>query len=458
VDSATARIAALGVGLAVAIVCGLCGQCALPPEGLALLGRDPAAPASTTILASLLRTWVEAAGRVGAGVHDAAIWFSAGAAGAGAAAVFAAATRLQHPPRAAAAAALLAATCPAVAFAATRVHVHAAEFALAAVALLATVAWARRPTWWRAVVAGAISGALHASAPVGVLLPIVTLAWFGLHMERPASVRRVAWQVFLHLASHAAVALAALRGAALAGLPGAAEVAAYDLGTLLPLLHSEWLRSCLVLAAIAGLALLHRAEHIAAVLLHAALGLYLVLACHTTATLGDDGACLLPLVPSAALLAMRVLAASPRLLLAALAVSALQAATKIVLRADWSSSDAFATGLDAAIGDTRCAVVIGPRADEAAVLARPPRAEIVRMQPIAAGPPPAVAAFAAALRQRLADGQRVFLTEEVEAALMNAEFRASHPSSPLLLQALRDTFVWRPIWNDRFSAKELLRR
>src|SRR5262245_1701183 len=133
------------------------GQFALPDGALAVLGREgPQDDAATTLLAAAMRQFVHGVARMGISLHSAGLWFAATAGAIGVGFVFAMAIKLLPSRAAALQCSLLAASCPAVAFAATSVHLHAAVFLVAAIAAWAAAGWACTGAWWRALLTGAV--------------------------------------------------------------------------------------------------------------------------------------------------------------------------------------------------------------------------------------------------------------------------------------------------------------
>lgn len=433
------------------------GQFSLPEGALAVLGYDaPADEAATTCLAAAMRSFVHGLARTGISVHSAGLWFAATTAAVGVAVVFASAVRLLPSRGAAMLGALLAASCPAVAFAATSVHLHAAGFLIAAIAAWAAVCWARSGAWWRALLTGAVTGGAHALTPLGALLPLAVAPVLLLAAERPAAVWRWPAQIALALGAHLVVAWVALERLR-AGMPGLAEVAAYDFATLVPLLARDWLRSCLPLSLVTACLLLHPRLHGSARVLYLALAAYLLLGCHATASLGNDGACLLPLVPAATLLVMRALGGRRRLLLSLILLSAAVAVVKNSVRADWAVYEGLADGVKAVTQGKPCVLLSGPCLDEAMLLCEP-GIEAIRVRQVGRGPEPKPADLVADLGRRLASGQRVFVSPEAELALRDPLFQARFAEAAAILFELEQAFVWRPLQQEGWHTKELVRR
>lgn len=451
---------ALTVALPCLLVFRSLGQFALPEGALAVLGCDaPADDAATTCLAAAMRWFVHGLARTGISVHSAGLWFAATTAAIGIAAVFASAVRLLPSRGAARLCTLLAASCPAVAFAATSVHLHAAGFMIAAIATWAAVGWARSGASWRALLTGGVTGGAHALTPLGALLPLAVAPVLLLAAERPSDSAVWRWpaQVALALGTHLVVAWVALNEQLCAGMPGLGEVAAYDFATLLPLLAREWLRGCLPLSLVVACLLLHPRVHAPARVLHLALAAYLLLGCHATASLGDDGACLLTLVPAATLLVMRALGERRRLVLSLLLLSTAVAAAKICVRADWALYDALASGVKAVAQGKPLLLLTGPGLDEAILLCEP-EIEAIRVRQVGRGPAPKPADLVADLGRRLASGQRVFVTPEAEIALRDPVFQARYAQAAPILFELEQAFAWRPLQKDGWHSKELVRR
>ena len=462
------------VALPCLIVYRSLGQFALPEGALEVLGCEPPTEdGAATGLAAVMRVFVHGLDFTGMSTHGAALWFVAATGAIGVTVMYAAAVWLLSARRAALQCALLAASCPAVAFAATSVHVHVAVFLLAAIASWAAVGWAgsrRRGathepadrgdrTWWWALLTGAVTGSAHALTPLGALLPLCVAPVLLLGAERPRGPAIARWlgQIALALAIHLGIAAVALAGQLGAGLPRLGDAAASDAGSLLQLLAREWLRGCLPLSLVAACLMLHPRRLASALALHAALAAYLLLGNHATPALAKDGACLLPLVPPAALLALHALGERSRLAWLLVLLGASVAWAKIDVRSDWAQYRTYTTWVQATKEGKPFLLLTGPRLEEALRL-REPAVSAIALRQIARGPTPSSLEFVADIGRRLANGERVLLTAEAESALRDPAFQARYSLAGSLLHELNQAFVWRPRQEHGLIAKELLLR
>ncbi|HEX6812748.1 MAG TPA: hypothetical protein VF384_14070 [Planctomycetota bacterium] len=465
------RLGAWKIAVPCLLVYRSLGQFALPEGALEVLGKEPATGVdATTGLAAVMRVCVNGLAATGISTHSAALWFVAATAAACVAVVFATAVRLLPSRRAALQCTLLAATCPAVAFAATSVHLHVAPWLLSALACWAAAGWAcsgsraadrgdGRRAWPWALLTGAVTGVAHASTPLGALLPLAVapVLWLGAERPHGPAISRWGAQIALALAVHLGIAALALARGLGAGFPGLAEVAACDPGALLLLLAREWLRGCLPLSLVAACLLLHPKRLVPALELHVALAAYLLLGNHATASLGNDGACLLPLVPPAALLAMHALGERRGLVWFLVLLSAAVAWAKIDVRSDWARYRTYMNWVDAAKQGKPFLLLTGPRLEEALRL-REPAVPAVSVRQVARGPAPSPVECVAYVRHALANGDRVLLTDEAEFALRDAAFQARYSLASSLLHELDHAFVWRPRHDHGLIAKEMVLR
>jgi hypothetical protein len=439
------RFDAVPLALAAGAAFWLLAPGTLHPESLAVLGAPGAldAPAAAEPLAVALRAAVRWLGTTfGVDLRfEAHLVRAVAAAAAAAALLFVHGTARTLVARGhALVAAALAIACPAVAIAATAVHVHAVVLLLAAVATSGALATAQRPTWWRGLLLGGWLAGAHALTPGAALTAAVVLPWACCaHPPPPGTRRRAAFVGLLVLATWLGATLLLQRGDVTRGLPSREQIAAFDLGTLAPLLLRDVGRDLLPLSWVLLACLWSKHHHRAALCLLAATAALLVVGCHRTETLGDDGSWALLLVPPAALLTAQ--ATGPRLGLGLLAATLAVSGTKLWLRSEHAACTAFLTGLRAVAAEGACTIVCGPARDEAFLRAGWPELAAVRIAAVCSphderAPAAVVAEFAGMVR----DGRQLLLTAEAEAALRDPAWRARHAKAAPLLRELEQAF------------------
>jgi len=425
----------------------------------------PPADAARTLLAQGYRAavdWLAAFdwARLGlpaftAGTHRAALWLAAAAVALAAVCVHGAATEVGVSRRRALLAALLGATCPAVAVAATTIHVHALFLLLGALAAWLAAALAQRGGFVAAAPLGLVFGGACWLLPAGVLLPFAALPLL-LRQDptnEPTRLRRA-------LLGGSALALGAglawlaqqQRGELAPAMPTLAEVGSQDLRTLGRLTVYGAGLAFLPLSLVAVAALWSHRHHRQALLLVAGAAVAVVLGCHLNPGRSADGWFLLPFAPLAAVLAARWLPVRLSLLL--VLVAAGLSGTKLWRIAEWEPGAAWAAGVRELAGGKPFALVIGPQRDAGFALAALPAGAVVRLWPTvddAAGAEP----FVAALRARAAASERLWLTAEAEQTLRDPAFGAAHPGASGLLAAIEAGFATEPATAQGFAGKEL---
>jgi hypothetical protein len=447
---------------AAAAVYLLLGQRTLHGDALALLARPP--QPGRALYAGLHDALAAAVGWLGIGRCGAGLLLSALAAALGVCALHSAARRLGDGRGAAALAAALAGGCPAVLFFATTVQVPALTFGALGLATLAAARWAARPAWGIAAAAGAVA-LLPAAVPgPGAFAPLVLLPWQALERARlhpGLGWRAQAAQTALFAAVYAG-GVALLGGVGCCGcgsLPGQGEWMSYDLATLLPLCARDWLRAYLPLSIVWFAALWRRDGCAAASWLLLALAVHLVLACHATQTLGDEGSWLLAFAFPAARLALRT--TGERRCRWLLAIALLLGAAKTFVHGDRERIAWWVDGVRAEAAAAAPALLHGPRLDAEALFVRSLAVDAVPLLPLlqGGGPAPAVVeACVGDLRARRLRGQRLLLSEEGEALLRDPLARGRLPAAAALLARLRADFVWRAIVRPGCLLYELVER
>ncbi|MGB3965975.1 MAG: hypothetical protein WBO45_04540, partial [Planctomycetota bacterium] len=346
-------------------------------------------------------------------------------------------------------------TCPAAATAATMIHTHAFVLAVAAGGLWLAVATARRGSMRLAAALGVVSGLAHAATPVGALVPVAVLPWVGFARGAAVPARRALVLVAAALVIGLTVAAALLRLRLTEGMPAWEAVRAWDVGTLLPIFLRDAGRSYLPLSLVVLAAIWSRTHHRPALAVLAGVVGAVLLGCHTTATLGDDGSFVLPFLPAAAVLAASWLPV--RMLFVVVLAGTGIAGTKLALRVNWHADAQYVAGVRQVSAGRACRLLMGPRRDEAVVLRCLPEITPERLLPhVAPAPSATPEQLTAQLIAAARAGQCVVITEEAQDALRDPFFRSCHPGAAALLRQLEAAFTWRAARIAGFAGHELV--
>lgn len=441
---------------------------ALHDQSLALFGL-PGLPATIadSPLAALWLHGVQAIAATGLELHAAALVVAAIAVAAAAWMTHAAAQTLGLMRGEALAAAALVAGTPAAATAATTVHVHAVELGLGAAAIWLAARMARHGRWITAAMLGVLIGSSFVASPAGwlvalMIVPFWLLEWSDASEPAPAAGNHeTCWRRMAPLVGCAVVAT--VLAVALpwhyppALLPTWDQIVNYDIGTLGKLFGRDAGRSFLPLSVGILAALWSPRRHRCALVVLFLVAVGLLLGCHQTRTLGDDGSFLLPVLPMAALLVARTL--SRRWAIVAVVLAVLLSATKTLLRADHGAASSFVAGYEKVVVDRACRVIAGPYRDQAFFLSHLGHVSQESVLKIAsADATRTVEQVIEELSAAASTGTCLLLTEEAEQALREVEFRVRYPHSAALLKQLEATFEWRRQRAEGFVATELVPR
>lgn len=455
---------------------------ALHDQSLALLGLPGVpAPVADTPLAALWLWCVEGLRVTGLGLHAAAMMLAAVAVAAASWLTHASARMLCLTRREALVAAAFVAFTPAAATAATTVHVHAIELCVAAVAIWLASRLARDGRWMTAALLGLLLGGAFVVSPAGLLLAVAIVPFWSTEtwprgsdtaigdaetadgdatalLRAPSQTLR---QRLLPMLTVIAIATATVFACQWQRTPELVptwdQIVNYDLGTLGNLLARDAGRSFLPLSLGILAALWSYRWHRRALVVLALVGIGLLLGCHLTRTLGDDGSFLLPLLPIASLLVARALTRRWAIALALSAVAL--SGTKVLLRAEHNAAAAFVDGYQQIAAERTCRIIAGPYRDQAFLLARLAHVSQESVLGLAsANVTNTVPQIVAEMLGSVSSGTCLLLTDEAEQALREPEFRVRYPHSAALLKELEAKFVWQRKRAAGFAATELVAR
>jgi len=375
----------------------------------------------------------------------------------------------------AALAAALTATCPGVLFFATVVEMPGPFLAFVGLGAVGLARLVQRPTIGHAATLGAATGLAYCVHATGNLLPgVFGLLFLALAGGSPA---RLAWPARLRLlavvvAVHAIVVVAvpfALRRSTGAGASNSFALdffLQYARSTLaagvdpLKVLLREWVWPMLPVSVLWLLAFTRRRERALGAALLASLLPYALLAILVVGRLPEHGAYLLPLAWPAALLTARVL--PPVLLLAALACGLTAGVAEVRGHARPERSAGYAAGVRELAGGAPVYLLMGGKVDVESCALRLSDTDYLSL--------PALAVLDAAtlegllprleaeLAQRLARGERVYLTAGADALLRSERFSANARVAARLLAFLEERFALRTVQAHGFRARELRQR
>jgi hypothetical protein len=459
---------------------------ALHEQSLALLGM-PGVPAvvAETPLAVLWSWCVDGLCFTGLGLHASAMVLAAVAVAAASWMTHTSARTLGLTRSEALVAAACVAFTPAAATAATTVHLHAIELCIAAGAICYASRMARDGRWITAAFLGVLLGGAFVASSVGLLLAVAIVpfwlieAWpagsatatgntanavppvvavVGAPQRAPSQTMRQRLLPMLTVVVIATVMVLVCQWQRAPELvPSWDQIVNYDLGTLGQLFARDAGRSFLPLSLGVLAALWSYRWHRRALLVLALVGIGLLLGCHLTKTLGDDGSFLLPLLPMAALLVARALTRRWAIVLVLVAVAL--SGTKVLLRAEHNAAAAFVDGYQQIAAERTCRIVAGPGRDQGFLLARlahVPQQSVLGLA--SADATKTVPQTVAEMLDSVASGTCLLLTDEAEQALREPEFRVRYPHSAALLKELEAKFVWQRKRAAGFAATELVAR
>lgn len=431
----------------------------LAPDSLAGASRGvvDAVSAEARRLDGVVRALAMPLRRGGVGEHRATSLVAAFATALAVLCAWLAARNLALPAARARQAALLVLLTPAALLAGTTRAPHCLHLLAGSVGTLLAILVAKHPRWWAIAALLAVLVLAQAGSAIGALLPLVVLPFWCRELP-PGSARspRALAPGLVLLGGSAASALV-LRAVPASELPSAAEVGSYDLTTLLPLVLRDGMRACLPVSVLLLAAALSKSCHRTALALLAAGAVHVLVGCHLTFTLGDDGWFLLPLLPAVVLMLAQWL--GPRAWFATGITALVLASLHTYVRFDHGASRVFTGGVSVAAAGAPFVVIPGPGEQEGYALARLPDGAVFRLGPACGGAGAAAAAAAIApLDAALRSGKRVFLADRAEHALLEPLFRAEHAGATHVLRALQATFEWRGQRSGGFAGHELVAR